>query len=455
MAGRPIRIRHSKTGLKKQVLTVMAGRPIGTTKDSNRKRVINPNGRKIDYKGPSYENWIKKGYKLNSDETKLVIDNNFNPETVVIRQRGRPKSVITSGYEKVKNPDSGREIKTNTQYFRKLANKYGYDKENNIFLMYIIDPRNADRKIVKHDETFKKYVEKHGYIYDQKDNSFSIPSQKSADALNSGMKAYELKIVNKDDPLVQLNQLDTRMNFLLNTALRKQKGIKFNIGFKIKFIKTVDGVETKDSSTISETCITITHKSEIKEAVKLQKEGLLRQIDRFTNGGSGLRIHRITRNFINIYKYKPLRARGFIILPDKINNKKATINIQNKDDKCFIYCLGRRFDPNPESKNLERVSKHLKKTCCDLGFDKIKTPVTVKDIPKIEKEYSITINLVGHNDGELFPITQNKEVVDENKHIDLLITSREDENHYVWIKDFNKLLYQQTKHHGRKEFCKN
>src|SRR3989454_286052 len=321
--------------------------------------------------------------------------------------------------------------------------------------MYITDPRNADKKIVKNDETFKKYTEKHGYIYDEKENSFSIPSQKSAEALNSGMKCYELKIVNKDDPLVQMNQLDTRVNFLLNIALKKQKGIKFNLGFKIKFIKTVDGVETKDSSTISEKCVTVTHKSEIKEALKLQKESLLRQIDRFTNGGSGLRIHRITRNFINIYKYKPLRARGFIKLPDKINNKKATINIQNKDDKCFIYCLGRRFDPNPESKNLERVSKHLKKTCCDLGFDKIKIPVTVKDIPKIEKEYNIAINLFGHNDGEIFPILTNKKVVDENKHIDLLITSREDEHHYVWIKNFNKLFSQQTKHHGKKYFCKN
>src|SRR3989454_9506520 len=437
----------------------MAGRPLGTTKDSTRKRVINPNGRYIDYEptkhNSAYMKWVKKGYKLNSDETNLVIDTNFNPQTVTTRQRGRPKSVITSGYEKVKNPDSGGEIKTNTQYFRKLVKKYGYDKENNRFLMYITDPRNADRKIVKNDETLKKYTEKHGYIYDEKENSFSIPSQKSAEALSSGMKCYELKIVNKDDPLVQMNQLDTRINFLLNIALKKQKGIKFNLGFKIKFTKTVDGVETKDSSTISEQCVTVTHKSEIKEAVKLQKEGLLRQIDRFTNGGSGLRIHRITRNFINIYKYKPLRARGFIKLPDKINNKKATINIQNKDDKCFICCLGRRFDPNPESKNLERVSKHLKKTCSDLGFDRIKTPVTVKDIPKIEKEYNITINLVGHNDGEIFPITPNKEVVDENKHIDLLITSREDENHYIWIKDFNKLLYRQAKHHGRKEFCKN
>src|SRR5207245_32502 len=174
------------------------------------------------------------------------------------------------------------------------------------------------------------------------------------------MKCYELKIVNKDDPLVQMNQLDTRINFLLNIALKKQKGIKFNLGFKIKFTKTVDGVETKDSSTISEQCVTVTHKNEIKEAVKLQKEGKLKQIN-----------------------------------------------------------------------------KQLKKVCSDLAFDKIKTPVTIKDIPKIEKEFDISINLFGHNeDCEIYPILLTKKVAIENKHIDLLITSREDEHHYVWIKDF-------------------
>src|SRR5207245_8058102 len=94
-------------------------------------------------------------------------------------------------------------------------------------------------------------------------------------------------------------------------------------------------------------------------------------------------------------------------------------------------------------------------TCCYLGFDQINTPVTVKDIPKIEKEYNITINLFGHNDGEIFPMPSNGEMVDENKHIDLLITSREDEHHYVWIKDFNKLCYQQTKYEGKKYFCNN
>src|SRR5207244_6502128 len=122
--------------------------------------------------------------------------------------------------------------------------------------------------------------------------------------------------------------------------------------------------------------------------VKNQKKCILKKIDRITNYSSRIKIHRNTRNFINIYKYKLLRARGFIKLPDKINNKKATINIQNKDDKCFIYCLGRRFDPNPEKAHLERVNKHLKKVCSDLAFDKIKKPVTVKHIHKIEKEFN-------------------------------------------------------------------
>ena len=43
-----------------------------------------------------------------------------------------------------------------------------------------------------------------------------------------------------------------------------------------------------------------------------------------------------------------------------IQNKKPTINIQIKDDKCFMYCLGRGLDPHPEKCHVERVSKHFK-----------------------------------------------------------------------------------------------
>ena len=56
----------------------------------------------------------------------------------------------------------------------------------------------------------------------------------------------------------------------------------------------------------------------------------------------------------------------------------------------------------------------------------------------------------------IYPIRLNGKVVDETRHIDLLITTDGNENyHYVWIKDFNKLCFSQTKDTSKKHFCKN
>ena len=45
------------------------GRPKGATKDSNRPRIRNHNGRIIDINGPQYNKLIKNGYKHNVDNT--------------------------------------------------------------------------------------------------------------------------------------------------------------------------------------------------------------------------------------------------------------------------------------------------------------------------------------------------------------------------------------------------
>ena len=159
-----------------------------------------------------------------------------------------------------------------------------------------------------------------------------------------------------------------------------------------------------------------------------------------------------------------LAARSYIKLPAEIQNRLATINIQNADDKCFIYCLGRALDPNPEPSKLERVSLHLKNVCETLGLSNIKTPVNVQDLPNIERQFNVSINLYGHSELiknptdsymkpiQIYPIhiTQSTAA----KHIDLLVTSNTETNHYVWIKNFNKLCAGVTKNATKKFFCK-
>ena len=39
------------------------------------------------------------------------------------------------------------------------------------------------------------------------------------------------------------------------------------------------------------------------------------------------------------------------------------------------------------------------------------------------------------------------------KRINLMLIERHDNKHYTWIKDFNRLLYNQSKHEHKKHFC--
>ena len=279
----------------------MVGRPKGTTKDPNRRRVLNPSGRLIDFEGNQYNKLINSGYKLNRKGTKLIENQNFTH----VERRGRPKKYldVTTTHETVKNPKTGRMIKTNTLYFRKIVKEYGYNESKNKILMHISDPKNPDRKIVKNDETFNRYIDR-GYIYDKKKNSLIIPSKITKKALDGEVKSYEFSIVNKNDPLVQMNDLEPRAKLLLKRYLNKFKGVKFHIGLTIVFIKiTTDGEIKTEPMLLSAKSTTITHKSEFNGALKKQREGVLRQIDRFTNRGSGWTIHRITTHFMNTYKY--------------------------------------------------------------------------------------------------------------------------------------------------------
>ena len=53
---------------------------------------------------------------------------------------------------------------------------------------------------------------------------------------------------------------------------------------------------------------------------------------------SGLVLLEIEKIRINYDKYNP-RGGTFIELPKRIQDKKACINIQNEDNKCFKYCI--------------------------------------------------------------------------------------------------------------------
>ena len=92
-----------------------------------------------------------------------------------------------------------------------------------------------------------------------------------------------------------------------------------------------------------------------------------------------------------------------------------------------------------------------------MDYSGVTFPVTIRDMGKIEKQNKININAYVYNeDGKyVSPIRNSKEAYDNTLNV-LLIereTEKEYKQHYVYIKDFNRLNYNVNKHKNKTHFC--
>ena len=182
----------------------------------------------------------------------------------------------------------------------------------------------------------------------------------------------------------------------------------------------------------------------------MSRQEILNTIDKWVSEGSGWVIDRIDSHYLNVTLYKPLNGSSYIELPmDLRNTKKGLINIKNEDNECFRWCHIRHL--NPQEKNPQRIKKEDKKMINELNYDGINFPLSQKHYNKVEKQNSIRINGFGYEDGQPFPINISKETFEDQ--MNLLLITKDENKHYVLIKDFNAFMYNQSKHKERKHFC--
>ena len=82
-----------------------------------------------------------------------------------------------------------------------------------------------------------------------------------------------------------------------------------------------------------------------------------------------------------------------------------------------------------------------------MDYSGITFPVTIKQIPQIERQNQISINVFGYNEKRAFPVRISTE--NYHDHIELLYIEKEQtakdqtvKNHYVYIKDFSPINVQ-------------
>ena len=277
-----------------------------------------------------------------------------------------------------------------------------------------------------------------------------IKINEKAKALKGYTKSFEIGIKNNKDPLKQLQSTRKGIKFHIESILKSMKGLKFVENLKVTFKKNSKNEIIIKTAYFNSKPKTIINKTQITEELQSSKHEILNITAQWISEGSGWTIESVDNHYLNIVQYEPMKGSSYIELPQELkHHRKGLINLKNNDNECFRWCHIRYL--NPQDKYPQRIKKIDKEYINQLDYSGIEFPVTVKQYNKIEKQNEININVFGYENKQPYPIYISKEKYE--KHLELLLITEDENKHYVLIKDFNRFMFNQTKHEHRKHFC--
>ena len=177
--------------------------------------------------------------------------------------------------------------------------------------------------------------------------------------------------------------------------------------------------------------------------------------------GSGWMFLEVENLTLHTSKWEPTNAGSYIDLPPALKNKQAIINMKNRDNECFKWCVLRALYPT--NNHPERIDKDLKSKEDTLNMEGINYPVDFRGVDRFESQNpDISISILGYTkDERTYPLKISKytkcKKEDGRKYNIVLLLIKDGENsHYCLVKNLSALLTSQiNKHKGSRNYCLN
>ena len=132
--------------------------------------------------------------------------------------------------------------------------------------------------------------------------------------------SYKVELVEKKDPIKQLEASKTSIKDLFKDLLDETKGFKYQITLKVELKEYEPEGEIEFSPVYfnSTTKIVINHKFSLENAF----QEILCRIDNWINEGSGWVVEIIESQYINISTYRPLSGSSYVKLAAELRSPK-------------------------------------------------------------------------------------------------------------------------------------
>ena len=174
--------------------------------------------------------------------------------------------------------------------------------------------------------------------------------------------------------------------------------------------------------------------------------------------GSGWQFLKVIKLVLHTTKWEPLYGSSYMPLDPYLANKKAIINMQNEDDKCFMWSVLRAL--YPKDNHPERIDKDLKSKQNSINMDGICYPVNFRAIDRFEHlNPNISISVLGYNKEEqVFPLKISKCTGCDYDIVLLLLKEAvkgengeiKEKTHYTLVKNKSALIASQINNHEHK-----
>ena len=161
---------------------------------------------------------------------------------------------------------------------------------------------------------------------------------------------------------------------------------------------------------------------------------------------------------IELARYNPAGGSSYLKTPVIIAKKGAIINVQNKDERCFLYAVASAIHPHKERLTNSHRTSNYEDIIKKFSIKGLKFPLEPQDISKFENlNPNIAVNVLHYDyeSNQILPLVHTSHL--QRKHqVNLLLLSEECESvdgdlnnveatdlrkyHYTWIKHTSRLF---------------
>ena len=170
-------------------------------------------------------------------------------------------------------------------------------------------------------------------------------------------QAYKFKV----DLLKFAQKTKSKFAEVIENEIKTLKSVKTQFALDVKFSTTRDDEKQEMKRYFKQSNTMVFNRNNaatVSDVLRRSIDEFKGEIEVWSQRGSGWVVEAVLKAYINVAQYQPFRGGSYMPLPKKLQNKKAIINVQNRDNQCLRWSLCAALFPPKDGMNVSRPSRY-------------------------------------------------------------------------------------------------